>query len=253
MFEDSLIASGFSVERTKSARRMRSIALTSVGVQAAVLTAFIVAPMIWPDKFPLVSVAPKVAMISLKKPEIKIPPKPVRVTIAPDTAVHAPSAAPQVRTVEARGGGIVSHSPSTAEAMPDVPSLYHGGGMSGTPSLGIGPLMGSGMGPAVVAAAPKRTEPLTISSGVSKGLLLAPIQPIYPRIAVAARIEGTVVVTAIIDKQGHITGLRVVSGPEMLKQAAADAIKEARYHPYLLNGQPTDVMTTISVTFRMGG
>jgi protein TonB len=58
-------------------------------------------------------------------------------------------------------------------------------------------------------------------------------------------------VTATIDRQGRITGLRVLSGPEMLRGAAVDAVKEARYEPFLLNGQPTEVTTTITVNFRM--
>jgi protein TonB len=85
-----------------------------------------------------------------------------------------------------------------------------------------------------------------------KGLLLAPITPVYPRIAIASHVEGTVVVTATIDKHGRIVGLQVLSGPLMLQSAAAEAVKEARYKPYLLNGEPTDVTTTISVNFRIG-
>jgi protein TonB len=125
-------------------------------------------------------------------------------------------------------------------------------GSGGSLLAGGGFAIGESAAPSVVAAAPRKSGPLTISSGVSKGLLLAPIQPIYPRIAVQARVEGTVILTATIDKQGRITGLQVLSGNPMLTTAAVDAVKEARYKPYLLNGQPTDVVTTISVTFRIG-
>jgi protein TonB len=85
------------------------------------------------------------------------------------------------------------------------------------------------------------------------GRLLAPIQPRYPPIAIAGHVQGTVVVTATIDRTGRIVGLQVVSGPIMLRGAAVDAIKDARYQPYLLNGTPTEVETTIAVNFRMGG
>jgi protein TonB len=88
---------------------------------------------------------------------------------------------------------------------------------------------------------------------VSEGLLLAPIRPVYPAIARAARVEGTVVVEAVISRVGRIESLRVVSGPEMLRRAALDAIQEARYRPYRLNGEAVDVETTITVNFRMGG
>jgi protein TonB len=84
-------------------------------------------------------------------------------------------------------------------------------------------------------------------------MLLAPIRPVYPAIAKAAHVEGSVVVEAVISRTGTIESLHVVSGPQMLQQAALDAIREARYQPYRLNGEPTDVETTITVIFRMGG
>jgi protein TonB len=84
-------------------------------------------------------------------------------------------------------------------------------------------------------------------------MLIAPIRPVYPVIAKAAGVQGTVVVEAVISRQGTIERLHVVSGPAMLQNAALDAIREARYRPYRLNGEPTDVQTTITVIFRMGG
>jgi len=84
-------------------------------------------------------------------------------------------------------------------------------------------------------------------------MLLAPIRPVYPAIARAAGIQGTVVVEAVISQAGAIESLRVVSGPEMLRGAAVEAIRAARYRPYRLNGSPTAVETTITVNFTMGG
>jgi protein TonB len=65
------------------------------------------------------------------------------------------------------------------------------------------------------------------------------------------RIEGVVVIQAIISKQGRIESARLVSGPPMLAQAALDAVKNARYRPYMLNNEPTEVETTFSVNFRL--
>jgi protein TonB len=84
-------------------------------------------------------------------------------------------------------------------------------------------------------------------------MLLVPIRPVYPVIARAAHVEGAVVVEAIISRAGTIESLHVVSGPLMLQAAALDAIREARYRPYRLNGEPTEVQTTITVNFRLGG
>jgi len=193
--------------------------------------------------------APKMLVLTPRKPEVKVQPKPVHV----ETTNTAAMAAPSAPTVASHNSGVMVH-PSLVAFDTEAPSLYVGSLTGGPPSLAN--LMrdgsGSGSGPAVVVATPKKPELLQVSSGVSKGMLLAPIQPIYPRIAIAAHIEGTVVVTAIIDKNGRITGLKVLSGPPMLQSAAADAVKEARYRPFLLSGQPTDVITTISVTFRLG-
>jgi protein TonB len=75
----------------------------------------------------------------------------------------------------------------------------------------------------------------------------------YPPIAKAARVQGTVVLQAMISKQGTIQDLRVVSGPAMLQGAAMDAVKTWRYRPYLLNNEPVEVETTINVIFTLGG
>lgn len=83
-------------------------------------------------------------------------------------------------------------------------------------------------------------------------MLIAPIRPIYPEIARAAHVEGTVVVEATISRAGTIKSLNVISGPAMLQRAALDAIRTARYQPYQLSGSPVEVQTTISVNFRMG-
>jgi len=92
---------------------------------------------------------------------------------------------------------------------------------------------------------------VNISGGVAQGLLLQKTQPTYPPIAKAARVSGTVILQATISKTGTITNLRVLSGPEMLRQAALDAVKTWRYRPYLLNNEPVEVDTTVNVIFTL--
>jgi periplasmic protein TonB len=94
--------------------------------------------------------------------------------------------------------------------------------------------------------APKRVR---ISQGVTKGLLLTRIEPSYPVLARAARIQGEVVLAAIISKDGTIKNLTLVSGHPMLVPAAIEAVSQWRYRPYLLNGEPVEVESTITVTF----
>ena len=100
------------------------------------------------------------------------------------------------------------------------------------------------------AAAPKKVN---ISAGVAVGMLIQKTQPIYPPIAKAARVSGTVILQATISKTGTIQNLHVVSGPAMLQQAAMDAVRTWRYRPYLLNNEPVEVETTINVIFSLGG
>jgi protein TonB len=103
----------------------------------------------------------------------------------------------------------------------------------------------------VVKVAPSR--PFTISSGVAAGMLILKTPPIYPPIARAARVSGTVELHATISKNGTIKDLHVVNGPAMLQQAAVDAVRNWRYKPYKLSNEPVEVETTIKLVFSLGG
>jgi protein TonB len=85
-----------------------------------------------------------------------------------------------------------------------------------------------------------------------QGNLLNKTQPNYPPIAKAARVQGTVVLQATISKTGTIENLHVISGNAMLVNAAVDAVRSWRYKPYLLNGEPVEVDTTVNVIFSLG-
>jgi protein TonB len=119
-------------------------------------------------------------------------------------------------------------------------------GGSGAP----GNVFSGSNGPKVKIAAPSR---LSISAGVAGGLLIQKTAPAYPQMAREARVSGTVVIQATISKTGEIQNLHVVSGPTMLRQPALDAVKTWRYKPYLLDGEPVEVETTVSVNFSLGG
>ncbi|MGD0680554.1 MAG: TonB family protein [Terracidiphilus sp.] len=132
--------------------------------------------------------------------------------------------------------------PSSGFAASGLDGLGGGGG--------TGNVFSGQNGPKVKIAAPTK---VSISAGVAGGLLVQKTSPVYPQIAREARVSGTVVIQATISKTGVIQNLRAVSGPTMLRQAALDAVKTWRYNPYMLDGQPVDVETTVSVTFTLGG
>ena len=106
---------------------------------------------------------------------------------------------------------------------------------------------------ATTAPKPKPTGPTRISSGVVSGLKVSGSTPTYPAIARAAHVGGSVVLHAIISKTGSIESLQVVSGSPMLQDSAMEAVKTWKYKPYLLNGEPTEVDTTITVNFNLSG
>jgi peptidyl-prolyl cis-trans isomerase A (cyclophilin A) len=114
-------------------------------------------------------------------------------------------------------------------------------------------------GEAAAAAGTGRVSPqqgqpsgLTISPGVAMGLLDLKKPPVYPIEAKKAGVSGAVVLAATISTSGLVEDLHVISGPELLQQAALDAVKDWRYRPYLLNGQPVEVKTQINVIFTLG-
>src|SRR5208282_4445241 len=90
-----------------------------------------------------------------------------------------------------------------------------------------------------------------VSQGVSTGLLITKVQPQYPDDARQARIQGMVVLKAEIDKSGNVESLALVSGHPMLAPAALAAVKQWKYKPYLLNGQPVAVETQVTVNFSL--
>ncbi len=106
----------------------------------------------------------------------------------------------------------------------------------------------------VPPALPKVVAPpqVRVSSGVAQGLLIHETKPVYPPLAVQARIQGTVLLQAVVAKDGTVQELRVVSGHPLLVKAALDAVNLWRYKPYRLNDQPVEVDTQIIVNFTLG-
>jgi periplasmic protein TonB len=88
---------------------------------------------------------------------------------------------------------------------------------------------------------------------VTQGLLIHKVQPAYPPLARQARIQGSVVLQADISKNGTIENLHVISGHPMLTGAALEAVKQWRYKPYILNGEPVEVETQVTVNFTLAG
>jgi protein TonB len=94
-------------------------------------------------------------------------------------------------------------------------------------------------------------QTLSVSQGVSQGLLYKKVAPSYPQNALRMHIEGTVQLLATISKEGNITHIKVLSGDSQLARAANDAVKQWKYKPYLLNGEPVEIQTQVTVNFKL--
>ncbi|MGA2359259.1 MAG: TonB family protein [Terriglobales bacterium] len=89
-----------------------------------------------------------------------------------------------------------------------------------------------------------------LSQGVSQGLLIKRVQPTYPHAALAAHTQGAVQIEATINKEGNVTNLKVLRGDAALARAALDAVRQWRYKPYYLDGEPVEIQTQITVNFK---
>ncbi len=102
------------------------------------------------------------------------------------------------------------------------------------------------------AAPPSAPQRVPVTSTIEAAKLISRIQPIYPPLAIQARIQGRVVLHAIISKEGGVSELQVLSGHPLLVNAALNAVRQWRYSPTLLSGQAVEVETTITVSFVLG-
>ena len=97
----------------------------------------------------------------------------------------------------------------------------------------------------------KAVHSVNVKAEVMQNQIVSKVPPVYPPDAKAARIQGKVVLDAVIGTDGHVENLKVVSGPKELQQSALDAVRQWVYKPFLLNGNPVDVTTTINVTYTL--
>ena len=161
-----------------------------------------------------------------RRPEI---PNPFQQTPAPGVTVH-------VR--EPEGAEDVS--------APELPGGYVPGGIEVTELERIPPPIEP---PRIEQPAHSEKRLLKMSEGVLEAQLISRVEPRYPTLAVQTRQSGTVVLHAIISRDGRINALEVVSGSPFFVQAALDAVRQWRYRPTMLNGEPVEVETTITVQF----
>src|ERR1700733_11807955 len=231
MFESSLMESGGQI-KTKSKYWM----IGTFIFNGAILATMILIPLLSPEALP------KTAMTGMLPPPPQQIVKPVKMVSEVDQGLHAPTKIPKdIRKLKEEA------PPSQMAGVAGMGGMGSGSGVPGGVMGGIG----NAPAPVVKVAPPK--GPARVSSGVVAGNKLSAANPVYPPITSAAHVSGAVVLHAIISKSGSIENLEVISGPEMLRNAATEAVRSWRYKPYILNGEPTEVETTVTVNFNFGG
>jgi TonB family protein len=122
----------------------------------------------------------------------------------------------------------------------------------GLATCGSALALGMHVNAASTSDASKPPKQLSVSSDVMAENLLNKVMPVYPADAKKARIQGTVVLGVLIGKDGNILNLKVLSGPSQLQQSSLDAVRQWTYKPYLLNGDPIEVKSTVNVVYSLG-
>lgn len=235
MFDQLVVSSAHGSKTNKP----WTVAMSAI-VQALIVGILILIPLIYTEALPkgfmntfLVAPAPP--------PPPPPPAAPVKAVVRPRIVTPQRMVAPTVipKTVQV-----------IKDEAPDVGGVEGGVGVpGGVPGGVLGGIIGSAPPPP-----PKPTQTrIRVGGNVQGAKLIHQVQPIYPQIAKTAHVSGTVLLHAIIAKDGSIQELQYVSGPPLLMRAAMDAVHEWRYQPTLLNGEPVEVDTTIQVVFTLGG
>ena len=135
---------------------------------------------------------------------------------------------------------------------PDIGCERCVAGSTGTRNNAVSEMFGDGLGTVPPPPPAPVGRPVRVSH-MMEGNLVYRVQPVYPPLARQARIQGTVVLQAVISREGKIENLQLISGHPMLVSAAMDAVRQWRYRPYFLNEQAVEVETTVTVNFVLGG
>src|SRR5271166_3487124 len=244
MFEDSLIESW---DKFKTKRLSSTI--LSFTLQVLLICILILIPLIYTDALP----KQQLMTFLVAPPPPPPPPPPPAAAVVKVVKIQSELVNGQLRTPTKIPQKI--QMIKEEEAPPDLGGVGVVGGVpGGVPGGSTGGVIGGILSSQPVAV-PKVATPqrVRVSSGVSQGLLIKKVTPNYPPLARQARIQGKVILQAEISKEGTIQNLQLISGHAMLAPAAIEAVKQWRYKPYLLNGEPVAVETQVEVNFSLSG
>jgi protein TonB len=222
----------------------------SILVHGTVLSAAILVPLLaTSDKLPVVPTM--MAFVASPVAPPPPPPPPLR-----KAAARAPEAKP-VPTTNANPNAAPIDAPSEIRPEPLVPGSaafgveggIEGGIEGGTLGGIVGGLVDAPPPPPPPPAPPEPVKPVRIGGQISTPELLRRVEPVYPDIAVVAKVQGIVILEAVVATDGTVESVKVLRPVKFLDSAAIDAVKQWRYKPLILNGIPTPFVLTVTLTF----
>jgi|SRR5689334_629750 len=223
--------------------------LVSVVLHTTLVAALILIPMLYTNALDL----PQYQKVFLAAPPPPPPPPP-----PPAAAPHQPKVPKkkffkesELYTPKEVPKAIPKVEEEVEAAPPEAPGVVGGvpGGVQGGVVGGVLGGVGNGPAPPPKPAQPK--GPVRVGGNVKRPELVHKVEPTYPPLARQTRVQGNVVIDCVIDKQGNVTQVKAVSGHPLLVQSALSAVKQWKFKPTMLNGQPVDVAMTVTVQFNM--
>jgi len=237
IFSESLIASA------KSRPRNPWAAVGALAFQLLLLLALVVIPLFHTDPLP------KREMLTM----LYAPPLAAAASNA--TRLQAPTPAYTSKSIPAPTPNTQEAPSASVNTTAGVVGGVPGGVVGGVPGGVFNEALSSTRSLPVLAKTPEPTpvKRIRVAARVVEANLIHDVAPTYPLEAGRARIEGPVVLMAVIGKDGSVQDVRVESGLPLLAQAAIDAVKQWRYRPYLVNGEPVEVDSRITINFTLSG
>jgi periplasmic protein TonB len=239
IFRESLIASG------KSRRRNPLATVGALGFQLALLLAVIVIPLFHTDPLPK---RETLRMLYLQPPPAAGG-NPTRLQAPKRASTYTPTSTGVTAPVHKTQEAPPPPAGATVGVLEGVPGGVVGGVSSGVSSE----MLNSAPSVPVLAKSPvpMPAKRMRIASRVAEANLIHDVVPQYPPEAGRARIEGSVVLMAVIGKDGSVQDVRIESGSPILAQAAIDAVRQWRYKPYMIDGEPVEVDSRITINFNL--
>jgi periplasmic protein TonB len=247
VFAEAMLENTFTHQRRSALDWVAAIAVHDV-----ILAALLILPLYFTTGLSFQKVNP--TYLAPPPPLAAPPPAPMAASAAPRPARVIPVRVytPGKLTAPTFIPKAIVATPGSAEAPPDEALMGVPGGVTGgVPGGQVGGVLGGVLNgvPPPIAEGPK--APVRVGGNVKAPRLLFGPDPDYPVLAKQARLSGVVVIEAVIDEHGKVTGMRTISGHPLLVPSALSAVSKRRYEPTVLDGEPTPIDLRVEISFSL--